>query len=165
MTIRAVIDRLEEDEFQLNADTDFKELHALMMMLNVALGDASKHRVSVPLATTTATGERERDLSADFDAEVDELAENMKSMVTRVAPLSKGIHVSRIETKNAMELLRERLLYQVRIRPVPKIKMFEEGMNEDDTSLPKQRDFMKQFFSTRRTKGMSTPSVDTEAMA
>lgn len=163
MTIRAAIDRLEEDEFQLNTETDFKELHALMMMLNVALGDASKHLVSVPLTTTTTTGERGRDLSADFDAEVDELAESMKSMVTRVAPLSKGIHISRIEAKNAMELIRERLLYQVRIRPVPKIRMFEEGIDEDDTFLPKQQDFMKQFFSMR-TKGMSTPGVDTEAV-
>lgn len=167
VTIRAVIDRLDEDEFQLHAKTDFKELHALMMMLNVALGDASKHRVPVTLGTTTTTtGEHERDLSAEFDAEVDELAENMKSMVTRVAPLSKGIHVSRIEAKNAMELIRERLLYQVRIKPMAKIKMFGQDIDEDDEmSLPKQQDFMKQFLSARRTKGTSsTPGVEAEAM-
>lgn len=163
VTIRAVIDRLEEDEFQLNVETDFQELHALMMMLNVALGDASKHRVLTPLTT----GERERGLSGDFDAEVDELAESMKSMMTRVAPLSKGIHVSRIEAKNAMELIRERLLYQVRIRPVPKIKMF--GVNDregEDVSLPKQQELMEKFLSfKKKTKGVATAGMETEMVA
>lgn len=141
INIRAIIDRLEEDEFQLNMETDYKELHALMMMLNVALGDASGHRV--PTAG----------LIKDFDAEVDELAESMKSMLTRVAPLNKGIHVSRIEAKNAMELIRERLLYQLRIKPVPKIKMFEMDEVEDDASLLRQQEFMKGLFLKRGKNG------------
>lgn len=168
MTIRAVIDRLEEDEFQLNAETNFKELHALLMMLNVALGDASKHRVPVPLINPpNLTGDRERELSGDFDAEVDELAESMKSMMTRVAPLSKGIHVSRIEAKNAMELIRERLLYQVRIRPIPKINIFEKMKkeDEDDKSLPKQQDFMKSFFYRKGVKGTAAAGTETTTMA
>lgn len=167
VTIRAVIDRLEDDEFQLNAETDFKELQALMMMLNVALGDASRYRVSNPLTTTSAvTGGLDREvdweLSRDFDAEVDELAESMKSMMTRVAPLSKGIHVSRIEAKNAMELIRERLLYQVRIRPVPKIKMLGayDREEEEDTSLPKQQNFMKSFLFKKGTKAMATRDME-----
>lgn len=158
VTIRAVIDRLEEDEFQLNAETDFKELHALMMLLNVALGDASKDRVLSPLIANTLEGrERERVLMAEFDAEVDELAESMKSMVTRVAPLSKGVHEWRIETKNAMELIRERLVYQVRIKPVPKIKMFGDD-GEDVGSHVKQQDFMKGFFLKKGKNKMATPA-------
>lgn len=165
MTIRAVIDRLEEDEFQLNAETNFKELHALLMMLNVALGDASKHRV--PIADpANLMGDRERELSGDFDAEVDELAESMKSMMTRVAPLSKGIHVTRIEAKNAMELIRERLLYQVRIKPVPKINIFEKKRKEDeeDKSLSAQQNYMKGFFK-KGAKGTTAAGTGTTTMA
>ncbi|ROW10327.1 hypothetical protein VMCG_01887 [Cytospora schulzeri] len=135
--IRAIIDRLEGDEFQINQSTDYQELGALMMLLNVALGDASKRAEMTESSTI------------NFDAEVDELAEGLKSMLTRVAPLNKGIHVSRIEAKNAMELIRERLLYQVRIKSVPKIGIFGK-LEDEDTSLPRQRDFMKGFFSKKK---------------
>ncbi|KUI62580.1 hypothetical protein VP1G_09698 [Cytospora mali] len=135
--IRAIIDRLEDDEFQINQNTDYQELGALMMMLNVALGDASK---KIEMTETSITS---------FDAEVDELAEGLKSMLTRVAPLNKGIHVSRIEAKNAMELIRERLLYQVRIKSVPKVGIFGKR-EEEDSSVPRQRDFMKGFLLKKK---------------
>lgn len=135
--IRAIIDRLEGDEFQINQNTDYQELGALMMMLNAALGDASKRAETTEKSTSS------------FDAEVDELAEGLKSMLTRVAPLNKGIHVSRIEAKNAMELIRERLLYQVRIKNVPKIRIFGK-LEDEDTSVPRQRDFMKGFLSKKK---------------
>lgn len=135
VNIRAIIDRLEEaDEFQINQDTDYHEFEALMMMLNAALGDASRQ------------DERAERSTDSFDAEVDELAEGLKSMLTRVAPLNRGLHVPRIEAKNAMELIRERLLYQVRIKAVPKKNIFGlQDDKEEDVSLPKQRDFMKGF--------------------
>ncbi|KAH8745197.1 hypothetical protein F5883DRAFT_587892 [Diaporthe sp. PMI_573] len=152
VNIRAVIDRLEEaDEFQINQDTDYHEFEALMMMLNAALGDASRQ------------DDRAERSAVSFDAEVDELAEGLKSMLTRVAPLNRGLHVSRIEAKNAMELLRERLLYQVRIKAVPKKNIF--GLQQDleeDVSLPKQRDFMKGFLKKeKRGPGVKQEVVDT----
>lgn len=155
VNIRAVIDRLEEaDEFQINQDTDYHEFEALMMMLNAALGDASRQ------------DDRAEKSAVSFDAEVDELAEGLKSMLTRVAPLNRGLHVSRIEAKNAMELLRERLLYQVRIKPVPKKNIFGVQQDvEEDVSLPKQRDFMKGFLKkTNRGPGVNMETADT-AMA
>ncbi|KAG6367273.1 hypothetical protein INS49_001460 [Diaporthe citri] len=152
VNIRAVIDRLEEaDEFQINQDTDYHEFEALMMMLNAALGDASRQ------------DDRAERSAVSFDAEVDELAEGLKSMLTRVAPLNRGLHVSRIEAKNAMELIRERLLYQVRIKAVPKKNIF--GLQDDaeeDASLPKQRDFMKGFLKkNNRGPGVKIETTDT----
>lgn len=152
VNIRAVIDRLEEaDEFQINQDTDYHEFEALMMMLNAALGDASRQ------------DDRAERSAVNFDAEVDELAEGLKSMLTRVEPLNRGLHVSRIEAKNSMELLRERLLYQVRIKAVPKKKIF--GFQEDaeeDMSLPKQRDFIKGFLKKgERGPGVKIDTADT----
>lgn len=152
VNIRAVIDRLEEaDEFQINQDTDYHEFEALMMMLNAALGDASRQ------------DDRAERSAVSFDAEVDELAEGLKSMLTRVAPLNRGLHVSRIEAKNAMELIRERLLYQVRIKAVPKKNIF--GLQDDaeeNASLPKQRDFMKGFLKkNNRGSGVKLETTDT----
>lgn len=151
VNIRAVIDRLEEaDEFQINQDTDYDDFEALLLMLNAALGDASRQY-----------GRAEKS-AVSFDAEVDELAEGLKSMLTRVAPLNRGLHVSRINAKNAMELLRERLLYQVRIKPIPKKNIF--GMHEDvegDVSLPKQRDFMKGFLRKKVCSDVKMETKDT----
>ncbi|KAK7729854.1 hypothetical protein SLS53_009152 [Cytospora paraplurivora] len=140
--IRAIIDRLEGDEFQIDQNTDYQELGALIMMLNVALGDASKQ-----------AGVTEKS-AINFDAEVDELAERFKSMLSRVALLNKGIIVSRIEAKNAMELIRERLLYQVRIKSIPKLGTFGK-VDDEDTSLPRQKDFMKGFLLRKKQE----PSV------
>lgn len=150
VNIRAVIDRLEEaDEFQINQDTDYHEFEALMMMLNAALGDASRQ------------DERAERSTDSFDAEVDELAEGLKSMLMRISPLNRGLHVPRIEAKNAMELIRERLLYQVRIKAVPKENIFGiQDDKEEDVSLPKQRDFMKGFLK----KANRGPVVKHESM-
>lgn len=165
VTIRAVVDRLEEDEFQLNAETDFSELKALLLLLNIALGDASKHRVSIPLTVTTSALTGDQQLCQNFDFEVDELAKSMQNMAARVAPLSKGIHVPRIEAKNAMELIRERLLYQVRIRPLHKYQTFADDDNDNDISLPKQQSFMREFFSKERPKSVTTLDMGTEMVA
>lgn len=119
-----------------------------MMMLNIALGDASSQQI----ATSPESCQ-------DFDAEVDELAEGIKSMLTRVAPQNKGIHVTRIEAKSAMEMLRERLLFQVRTKPKPKIKGIRLEESEEDTSVPRQQDFMKGFFLQ---KGKKMAGVDSE---
>ncbi|KAJ0123381.1 hypothetical protein J7T55_011846 [Diaporthe amygdali] len=148
VNIRAVIDRLEADEFQLNSNTDYNEFEALMMLLNAALGDASRQ------------DDRTGRSAASFDAEVDELAENLKGMLTRVSPLNRGLHVSRIEAKNAMELIRERLLYQIRIKDVPKKSIFGTQEEAEDSSLPKQRDFMKGFFLKKENR---EPSIKVDA--
>lgn len=160
VNIRAVIDRLEENPFIINARTDYRELHALIMLLNTALGDAARQQV----ATSPES-------CRDFDAEVDELAEGVKSMLTRVAPQNNGIHVSRIEAKCAMELLRERLLYQVRTRQKPKIKGIRLEEPEEDSALPRQQDFMKGFFLKKGKKTVGRdgdlvrPSIEAEMVA
>lgn len=131
-----------------------------MMMLNIAVGDASSQRI----ATSPESCQ-------DFDAEVDELAEGVKSMLTRVAPQNKGIHVSRIEAKSAMEMLRERLLFQVRTKPKPKIQGIRLDEPEEVISVPRQQDFMKGFFLKKGKKmagldgELVQPSIETELAA
>lgn len=153
VNIRAVVDRLEDTPFMINTHTNYTELHALMMTLNIALGDASRSQI----ATTP-------EASRDFDAQVDELAEGIKSMLTRIAPQSKGIHVQRIDAKSAMEVIRERLLYQVRTRQKPKIQGIRLDEPEEDYSVPKQQDFMKGYFLKKGKKDVVRPSIETETM-
>ncbi|PSR93824.1 hypothetical protein BD289DRAFT_480898 [Coniella lustricola] len=155
VSIAAVIESLHRKEFAINGGTDYDELHALMRLLNTTLGDASKQQH----VTTPEESQR-------FDALVDELAEDMRNMLTRVAPQNKGIHVSRIEAKSAMEMIRERLLFQVRTKKKPKIKGIRLDDPEESEVMLKQRDFMKDFFLNKdrnRFKNDETamPSIET----
>lgn len=158
VTIRAIIDRLEEDEFVINRQTNYIELTALIMMLSTALGDASRDAVAT-------TPER----SHDFDTEVDELADGMMSMLTRVLPQSHGIRVECMEARTAMEMVRERLLYQVRTRKKPRITgilLHEKGSGEA-RYLPQQQGFMKGFLKKGKAGGgdMGKAGVKRELMA
>lgn len=150
VNIRAVIDRLDDPHFTINAETDYRELAALMLLLNIALGDASSTEITP-------------EMSKDFDADVDELTASMKSMYTRVMPQSHGIHVSRIEAKSAMELIRDRLVYQLRTKKKPKIADLIPT-EEEDPSLPQQQMFMKGFLRQRKMD-KAVPSIETEMMA
>lgn len=145
VNIRAVIDRLDDPHFTINAETDYQELAALMLLLNIAMGDAASNKIT-------------RESSKDFDAEVDELTASMKSMYTRVMPQSQGIHVSRIEAKSALEMIRDRLVYQLRTTRKPKIADILPG--EEDTSLPQQQMFMKGFLR-RKNMDKAMPSIET----
>lgn len=150
VNIRAVIDRLDDPQFTINAETDYRELAALMLLLNIALGDASSTEITP-------------EMSKDFDADVDELTASMKSMYTRVMPQSHGIHVSRIEAKSAMELIRDRLVYQLRTKKKPKIADLIPT-EEEDPSLPQQQLFMKGFLQQRKMD-KAVPSIETEMVA
>lgn len=155
VTITAVIESLQRKDFVINSETDYDELHALMMLLNTALGDASKQQhVTTP------------EESQQFDALVDELAEGMRNMLTRVAPQNKGIHVSRIEAKSAMEMIRERLLYQVRTKKKPKIQGIRLDDHNEAEAMLKQQEFMNDFFNKDRTrfKNDDKPMPSIEAM-
>lgn len=152
VTLKGVMSRIEGKEFNtINAETDYRELTARVMLLNIALGDASRHQVA-----------HAPDESRDFDEQVDKLAEALKTMLTRVAPQNKGIHVSRIEAKSAMEMVRERLLYQVRSKKKPKILGIRLDEPEEDTSLPKQQHFLEGFLAK---KDRARPSIETEMVA
>ncbi|KAJ4386654.1 hypothetical protein N0V93_009552 [Gnomoniopsis smithogilvyi] len=150
VNIRAIIDRLDDPQFTISAETDYRELAGLMLLLNIALGDAASAKVTP-------------EMCKDFDADVDELTASMKSMYTRVMPQSHGIHVSRIEAKSAMEMIRDRLVYQLRTKKKPRIADMIPA-DEEDPSLPKQQMFMKGFLQQRKMD-KAMPSIETEMMA
>lgn len=158
VTIRAVIDRLEDDPFIINSRTNYVELTGLIMMLSAALGDASRD-------TVATTAERSR----EFDAEVDELADSLMGMLSRVMPQNHGIRVECIEARTALEMVRERLLYQVRTRKKPRITgilLHEKGSEEADY-LPRQQGFMKGFLKKKKVGSGDAvrPSIETEMVA
>lgn len=122
-----------------------------MLLLNIALGDAARQQTVVA-----------PECGREFDAEVDELAKTMRGMSNRVEVTGDGIRVSRMEAKDAMELIRDRLLFQLRTRRAPKDTGIA-GKQDEDLYLPKQVSFMETFLQKRRDK--ARPSVETSEIA
>lgn len=131
---------------------DFREFAASMLLLNIALGDAAKQQTVV----ARASGEQ-------FDAEVDELAASVKAMSARVNVVGDGIRVSRIEAKNALDIIYDRLLFQLRTKPVRSKLGIEAEAETDDLVLPNQQAFMAKFIQKRMDK--ARPSIETEEIA
>lgn len=153
VNIRAIIDRLDDPPYIFdpkNPEMDFREFAASMLLLNIALGDAAKQQTVV----ARASGEQ-------FDAEVDELAASVKAMSARVNVVGDGIRVSRIEAKNALDIIYDRLLFQLRTKPV-RSKLGIEA-ETDDLILPNQQAFMAKFVQKRMDK--ARPSIETEGIA
>lgn len=130
---------------------DFREFAASMLLLNIALGDAAKQQTVV----APASGKQ-------FDAEVDELAASIKAMSARVNVVGDGIRVSRIEAKNALDIISDRLLFQLRTKPVRK-QLGMDAEETEDSSLPNQQAFMEKFLKRKMDK--ARPSVETEEIA
>lgn len=150
VNIRAVIDRLDDPAYIFDPrdpKMDFGDFAASMLLLNIALGDAAKQQTVVA-----------PDSGKEFDFEVDELAKNMKAMFSRVQVVEGGIRVERIEAKNALTMVCERLLYQIRTRPFREQRGIAK-MNTDDSYLPKQKSFMETFLKKKVDK--ARPSVET----
>lgn len=146
ISIHAIIDRLNDDDLSFDAKSDFQELYARMMLLNVALDDGSRGLVKTSKAST------------NFDDEVDELADMIKHMLARIAPQQRGIHTSRIEAKDALSLIHEKLLWSTRTRARPKKSIMGlDDESEEDADLPKQQDFMKSFLKRK------TPKIEAQA--
>lgn len=130
---------------------DFREFAASMLLLNIALGDAARQTTVV----APASGEQ-------FDAEVDELAASVKAMSARVNVVGDGIRVSRIEAKNALDIIYDRLIFQLRTKPV-RSRLGIDSDDTEDSSLPNQQAFMEKFF--KRKMDRARPSVETEGIA
>lgn len=130
---------------------DFREFAASMLLLNIALGDAARQATAV----APASGQQ-------FDAEVDELAASVKAMSARVNVVGDGIRVSRIEAKNALDIIYDRLIFQLRTKPV-RSRLGIDSDDTEDSSLPNQQAFMEKFF--KRKMDRARPSVETEGIA
>ncbi|KAK3393076.1 hypothetical protein B0H63DRAFT_8821 [Podospora didyma] len=136
-SMRAVMDRLEADEFIVDRNyTDFYELAALALLLGVAIGDGNP-----------PTGGKEA--INQYNAEVDEVARRLKIMHCSINVQGPGF-ASRLDARTSLEDLERKLEYVVRTRPRPKTNIFGIEQSEDKTERPKQELFMKKFFAKDR---------------
>ncbi|KAF4971094.1 hypothetical protein FSARC_1985 [Fusarium sarcochroum] len=131
VTIRGIIELLEHDEFFVGPKTDFAELQANILLLNIAVDDGS----------FTASDDPEKE--KQFNHDIDELAVRLREIWRKIN--DAGMKLARTEAKSVIEWVQQRLAHSVRTRRKAKKSIFDLPSQKEDPFLPKQQDYMKNF--------------------
>ncbi|GAO14527.1 uncharacterized protein UV8b_04330 [Ustilaginoidea virens] len=146
VTLRSIIDLLSGERFAIRQSTDFSELRASVILVNIAVDDGSV------ASFDDADGE------LDFNAQVDELAGRLREIWRKTN--DSGMKLSRTEAKSVVEWVQQRLAHSVRTRPKAKKSVFDLPGQQKDLFLPRQREYMKRFLAI---KPKSTLAEEAEA--
>ncbi|KAM0556882.1 hypothetical protein ACHAPJ_005555 [Fusarium lateritium] len=131
VTIRGIIELLDNDDFFVGPKTDFAELQANIVLLNIAVDDGSFAASDDP--------EKEK----QFNNDIDELAVRLREIWRKIN--DAGMKLARTEAKSVIEWVQQRLAHSVRTRRKAKKSIFDLPSQNDDPFLPKQQDYMKSF--------------------
>ncbi|KAM3454251.1 hypothetical protein MY3296_003136 [Beauveria thailandica] len=134
VTLQAVIDRLATPAFQVGPRTEFAELRAAILILNIAVDDGS----------VLVFGPDDADAEDRFNARVDELAARLNDIWRRTN--DTGMKLARTETKSVVEWVQKRVTHTVRTRRKQARSIFDLPGQETRRDLPRQQEFMKSFF-------------------
>lgn len=127
---------LSGPKFQINRNTDYVQLAALISLLHIAIDDGS----AADLDVSDPQGEEE------YNSHLDELAYQLKIIWGSINDRGT-LSPSRIHTKRTVEKLRNLLLETIRTRPKPKQSIFDlPGQEGDREGALKQSAFMTKHF-------------------
>ena len=136
VSLRGIIDRLGGDDFSVGPETDFAELRAGIILLDIAVDDGCF------VATDDPEDEKK------FNEEIDELAVRLREIWRKIN--DAGMKLARTEAKSVIEWVQQRLSHSVRTRRKAKKSVFDIPGQKDDPFLPKQQDYMKNFLNKIR---------------
>lgn len=131
VTIRGIIELLDHEDFFVGPQTDFTELQANILLLNIVVDDGSFVPSDDP--------EAEKQFNSDIDA----LAVRLREIWRKIN--DAGMKLARTEAKSVIEWVQQRLAHSVRTRRKAKKSIFDLPGQRDDPFLPKQQDYMKNF--------------------
>ncbi|ODA78717.1 hypothetical protein RJ55_06099 [Drechmeria coniospora] len=146
VTLLGLTNLLAGDDFAINADTDFSELKASVIMLDMAIDDGS--------AASFDDAEEE----AAFNRQVDELASRLREIWRKIN--DSGMKLARTEAKSVVEWVQQRLSNEVRTRRMVKKSIFDLPGQGEEPSLPRQQDFVKRFLQ----RPPKSPRVDADCI-
>lgn len=152
VTLPAIIDRLDSDIFAIRPTTDFAELRANVILLDMAVDDGSVIHFD------------DRDDEKTFNDQVDDLAGKLREIWRKTN--DAGMRLARTEAKSVVEWVQQRLLHSVRTRKKAKKSIFDLARHEqDDPFLPRQRDYMHKFLQRKPKSPVAAVAVENGAGA
>ncbi|CAF3496888.1 hypothetical protein SNK03_004895 [Fusarium graminearum] len=154
VTIRGIIKRLDRSDFFVGPKTDFAELQANIILLNIAVDDGSFAPSDDP--------EHEK----QFNKDIDELAVRLREIWRKIN--DSGMKLARTEAKSVIEWVEQRLAHSVRTRRKAKKSIFDLPGQNQDLCLPEQQNYMKNFLrKAPETTSVQAPkqlTSDTEGL-
>lgn len=133
MNLDHFIKRLEEPTFNITPQSDFRELTALVSLLDIAVDDAR----SIGVDLTDKEQERR------FDKDIDDLAATIKDLMKSIGNPGAAF-ISKIEAKEVLELVAQRISDTLRSKPKPKDTIFDGPRRND---LEGERAGLQSFLS------------------
>jgi hypothetical protein len=127
------MDRLEEPVFNVNDTTDYQQLTALVLLLDVAVDDGRNEYLDLT----------NRSAAECFDQDVDDLVMTIKDVVRGIGSPGAAF-ISRIDAKEALELVSQRIADTLRSKPKPKKSVFD-GIHVKEEDHSGERDKMHKF--------------------
>lgn len=146
ITIKGVIERLKESDFSVGPKTDFAELRAGIILLNIAIDDGS----------FLATGEPEDE--KEFNNDIDELTTCLREIWRKIN--DAGMKLARTETKSVIEWVQQRISHSVRTKKKAKKSIFDLPGQKEDALIPRQQEYMKSFFKKTQPKPKPEPEPE-----
>ncbi|TVY49725.1 hypothetical protein LOCC1_G000237 [Lachnellula occidentalis] len=142
--LQKFMERLQEPAFEINEKTEYQQLTALIYLLDVAVDDG--RCAYLDLANSSAA---ER-----FDEDVDHFVVTIKGVLTKIGSPGAAF-ISKLEAREALLLVSQRIADTLRSKPKPKKSVFD-GLKkkEDHTSAQAGIDsFLSKY---KKAQGLST---------
>ncbi|QSZ34854.1 hypothetical protein DSL72_007713 [Monilinia vaccinii-corymbosi] len=116
ISIPALIQRLKDPPFQINRNTNYRELSSLILLLDIAIDDGRAEGLDFS----------DKDVEVQFNEDVDELTTRFANFGIKA---SGAANISRMEAGGILNLVERRIEHTVRTRPKPKNMFYEETKN------------------------------------
>jgi hypothetical protein len=136
MDMDTFITRLHDPVFDTNPRTDYRELTALILLLDIALDDGR----SAALDLTDAKVEEE------FNKDIDALSLAIKDIFNGIGNPGAAF-ISRIEAKEVLELVSQRIIDTVRTKRPKKHTWFDDDMGKKVEDLQSEKKGMASYLS------------------
>lgn len=131
VTVERCIIRLKEPDLTVTRKTDFEELKAKIIFLDIAIASGS--------FSPFENAENEK----IFNEQVDELAAILAALTRKIN--DSGMKLSRAEAKSVIEWIQKRISLSVRTKRQRKADIFQTLDRAEDPSIPQQRAYMQNF--------------------
>ncbi|KIN01501.1 hypothetical protein OIDMADRAFT_54617 [Oidiodendron maius Zn] len=136
MDLGQFITRLEDPTFDLTLPVDYRELTALVSLLDIAVDDARPIGIDL----------NDRDQERRFNKDIDDLAATIKDLMKSIGNPGAAF-ISKIEAKEALELVAQRISDTLRSKPKPRDTVFDGPLGRGRDDLEGERAGLQNFLS------------------
>lgn len=136
MDLDVFIKRLDDPAFDTNAKTDYRELTALILLLDIAADDGRSMNLDLSDKAT----------EAKFDEKIEMFGATIKDIMRSIGNPGAAF-ISRIEAKEVLELVSQRISDTLRSKPKAKQTWFDKARGKPEEDLDSERRGMQSFIS------------------